>query len=92
LGGTAHLHIRNLSLTLLVTLQSSKTLPQVSPARKETYHSWDKLWTLNRRLLDPTSARHMAVNDTGRVLLTVSAAQCCGLYLLHAKPSLVIGS
>lgn len=45
---------------------------QVSPARKETCHSWDKLWTLNRRLLDPTAARHMAVADEGRVLLTVS--------------------
>jgi hypothetical protein len=48
---------------------------QVSPARKETYHSWDKLWTLNRRLLDPTAARHMAVLDQGRVLLTVRAGR-----------------
>jgi glutamyl/glutaminyl-tRNA synthetase len=45
---------------------------QVTPARKETYHSWDKLWTLNRRRLDPRASRHMAVEDTGRVLLTIT--------------------
>ncbi|KAF6257709.1 tRNA synthetases class I, catalytic domain-containing protein [Scenedesmus sp. NREL 46B-D3] len=44
----------------------------VTPARKETYHSWDKLWTLNRRRLDPRSSRHMAVEDAGRALLAIS--------------------
>ncbi|KAF8059742.1 glutamate--tRNA ligase [Scenedesmus sp. PABB004] len=45
---------------------------QVTPARKETYHSWDKLWTLNRRLLDPVASRHMAVADGGHVLLALA--------------------
>jgi hypothetical protein len=57
---------------LLLLLLLLLPRPQVTPARKETYHSWDKLWTLNRRLLDPRASRHMAVEDKGRVLLTIT--------------------
>ncbi|KAI8474393.1 MAG: tRNA synthetases class I, catalytic domain-containing protein [Monoraphidium minutum] len=42
-------------------------LEQVTPARKETYHSWDKLWAINRRIMDRGAARHMAVLERGRV-------------------------
>jgi hypothetical protein len=34
---------------------------QVTPARRETCHTWDKVWALNRQLLEPRAPRHMAV-------------------------------
>lgn len=32
---------------------------------------WDKLWTLNKRIIDPVCPRHVAVTDAGRVLITL---------------------
>ena len=42
---------------------------QITPARKETCHTWDKLWTLNRRILEPLAPRHMAVAPGGAAVL-----------------------
>ncbi len=33
---------------------------------------WEKLWTINKRLIDPVAPRHTAVTAAGRVLLTLS--------------------
>ncbi|XP_031500951.1 glutamate--tRNA ligase, cytoplasmic [Nymphaea colorata] len=33
---------------------------------------WDKLWTINKKLVDPVCPRHTAVVEEGRVLLTLT--------------------
>jgi glutamyl/glutaminyl-tRNA synthetase len=33
---------------------------------------WDKLWTINKKIIDPVCARHTAVLEQDRVLLTVT--------------------
>ncbi|XP_078435221.1 glutamyl/glutaminyl-tRNA synthetase, class Ic [Wolffia australiana] len=33
---------------------------------------WDKLWTINKKIIDPVCARHTAVNEDKRVLLELS--------------------
>eukprot|EP00897_Mesotaenium_endlicherianum_P008593 jgi/Mesen1/7762/ME000408S06874 len=33
---------------------------------------WDKLWTMNKKFVDPTCPRHTAVQSAGRVLLTLA--------------------
>lgn len=33
---------------------------------------WDKIWTVNKRLIDPVAPRHTAVTAAGRVPLTLS--------------------
>ena len=33
---------------------------------------WEKLWTINKRLIDPVAPRHTAVTATGRVPLTLT--------------------
>lgn len=33
---------------------------------------WDKLWTINKKIIDPVCARHTAVNEERRVLLLLS--------------------
>ncbi|PRQ55963.1 putative glutamate--tRNA ligase [Rosa chinensis] len=33
---------------------------------------WDKLWTINKKIIDPVCPRHTAVTEEGRVLLTLS--------------------
>lgn len=33
---------------------------------------WDKLWTLNKRIIDPVSPRHVAIADENRVLVRLS--------------------
>ncbi|XP_050382492.1 glutamate--tRNA ligase, cytoplasmic [Argentina anserina] len=33
---------------------------------------WDKLWTINKKIIDPVCPRHTAVIEEGRVLLTLS--------------------
>ena len=32
---------------------------------------WDKLWNINKKIIDPVCPRHTAVVDQGRVLLTL---------------------
>ena len=33
---------------------------------------WEKLWTINKRLIDPVAPRHTAVTAAGRVPLTLT--------------------
>ena len=33
---------------------------------------WDKLWTINKKIIDPVCARHTAVNEEKRVILQLS--------------------
>ncbi|KAK0577204.1 hypothetical protein LWI29_029566 [Acer saccharum] len=33
---------------------------------------WDKLWTINKKIIDPVCPRHTAVNEERRVLLTLT--------------------
>jgi glutamyl-tRNA synthetase len=33
---------------------------------------WDKLWTINKKIIDPVCPRHTAVVTEGKVLLTLS--------------------
>ena len=39
-----------------------------------TYQEWDKIWTLNKQLIDPVCPRHTAVDAADRVLTTLSNA------------------
>lgn len=40
-------------------------------SRNVNLMEWEKLWTLNKRVIDPVCPRHVAVVDQGRVLLTL---------------------
>jgi hypothetical protein len=33
---------------------------------------WDKLWTINKKIIDPVCPRHTAIVTEGNVLLTLS--------------------
>jgi len=41
-------------------------------SRNVNLMEWDKLWTLNKRIIDPVCPRHVAVADLGRVLVTLT--------------------
>lgn len=36
-----------------------------------TYQEWDKIWTINKKLIDPVCPRHTAVIAAGKVLVTI---------------------
>jgi glutamyl-tRNA synthetase len=36
-------------------------------SRNVTYHEWDKIWTINKKVIDPVCPRHTAVEVHGRV-------------------------
>ncbi len=36
-----------------------------------TFQEWDKIWTINKKLIDPVCPRHTAVEEEGKVLLTL---------------------
>ncbi|GIM07727.1 hypothetical protein Vretimale_11813, partial [Volvox reticuliferus] len=36
-----------------------------------TFQEWDKIWTINKKLIDPVCPRHTAIEVDGRVLLTL---------------------
>ncbi|PNW76392.1 hypothetical protein CHLRE_11g467547v5 [Chlamydomonas reinhardtii] len=36
-----------------------------------TFQEWDKIWTINKKLIDPVCPRHTAVDVEGKVLLTL---------------------
>lgn len=38
-------------------------------SRNVTYQEWDKLWTFNKKNIDPVCPRHTAVEAAGKVLL-----------------------
>jgi hypothetical protein len=39
-----------------------------------TTQEWDKIWAINKRLIDPVCPRHTSVVAEGRVLVTLSGA------------------
>lgn len=39
-----------------------------------TYQEWDKIWTINKKFIDPVCPRHTAVEAAGKVLLTLDNA------------------
>jgi len=39
-----------------------------------TFQEWDKIWTINKKIIDPVCPRHTAVESAGKVLLTLSGA------------------
>jgi glutamyl-tRNA synthetase len=41
-------------------------------SRNVTYQEWDKIWTINKKLIDPVCPRHTAVEAAGRVLVTIA--------------------
>eukprot|EP00775_Hariotina_reticulata_P007441 gene7441-7651_t len=43
-------------------------------SRNVTYQEWDKIWTINKKLIDPVCPRHTAVEAAGRVLVTLAGA------------------
>lgn len=40
-------------------------------SKNVTYQEWDKIWTINKKLIDPVCPRHTAVAAAGKVLLTL---------------------
>ncbi|KAG2484195.1 hypothetical protein HYH03_017007 [Edaphochlamys debaryana] len=40
-------------------------------SKNVTYQEWDKIWTINKKLIDPVCPRHTAVEEAGKVLLTL---------------------
>ncbi|RMZ57589.1 hypothetical protein APUTEX25_001789 [Auxenochlorella protothecoides] len=41
-------------------------------SKNMTYQEWDKIWTINKKLIDPVCPRHTAVEQSNRVLVTLS--------------------
>jgi hypothetical protein len=46
-------------------------------SKNVTYQEWDKIWTINKKLIDPVCPRHTAVVAAGKVLLTLEGECCC---------------
>jgi hypothetical protein len=46
-------------------------------SKNVTYQEWDKIWTINKKLIDPVCPRHTAVVAAGKVLLTLGGECCC---------------
>lgn len=43
-------------------------------SKNETWQEWDKIWTINKKIVDPTCGRHTAVLEAGAVPLTLEGA------------------
>ncbi|KAL4439440.1 hypothetical protein ABPG77_008769 [Micractinium sp. CCAP 211/92] len=41
-------------------------------SKNVTYQEWDKIWSINKRVIDPVCPRHTAVETDGRVPVTLS--------------------
>ena len=41
-------------------------------SRNVNLMEWEKLWTLNKRIIDPVCPRHVAVADKGKVLVIIT--------------------
>jgi len=39
---------------------------------REHLQEWDKIWTINKRIIDPVCPRHTAVVAAGRVPVTIT--------------------
>ncbi|KAI9226468.1 MAG: glutamate-tRNA ligase [Piptocephalis tieghemiana] len=42
-------------------------------SQNSLYLEWDKLWALNKRILDPVAPRHVAITDEGQVPLRLTS-------------------
>lgn len=41
-------------------------------SKNVTLQEWDKIWTINKKVVDPVCPRHTAIKAQGRVLLQLS--------------------
>ena len=41
-------------------------------SKNVTYQEWDKIWTINKKVIDPVCPRHTAIETAGRVPVTLS--------------------
>ena len=41
-------------------------------SRNVNLMEWEKLWTLNKRIIDPVCPRHVAVSNRGKVLVNIT--------------------
>lgn len=41
-------------------------------SKNVTYQEWDKIWTMNKKLIDPTCPRHTAIDESQKVLVTLT--------------------
>lgn len=41
-------------------------------SKNVTYQEWDKIWSINKKLIDPICPRHTAVKAQAKVLLTLT--------------------
>lgn len=41
-------------------------------SKNMTYQEWDKIWTINKKLIDPVCPRHTAVETQNKVLVTLT--------------------
>ena len=41
-------------------------------SKNVTYQEWDKIWTINKKVIDPVCPRHTAIEVAGRVPVTLS--------------------
>jgi len=57
-----------------LTLEALKEYILSQGASKNiTFQEWDKIWTINKKIIDPVVPRHTAVENKNRVTLTVNA-------------------
>lgn len=47
-------------------------LPLQGASKNVTYQEWEKLWSINKRIIDPVCPRHTAVETKGRVPVTLT--------------------
>lgn len=47
-------------------------VPLQGASRNVTYQEWDKIWTINKKNIDPVCPRHTAIEADKRVSVTFS--------------------
>ena len=70
---------RHCSMALQGLLRRGLTVPALrefmlaqGASRNVTYQEWDKLWTFNKKVIDPVCPRHTAVEENNKVLLRIT--------------------
>lgn len=43
-------------------------------SKNETWQEWDKIWTINKKIIDPICGRHTGIEEDGAVVLTLEGA------------------
>lgn len=57
-----------------LTLEALKEYILSQGASKNiTFQEWDKIWTINKKVIDPVVPRHTAIENINRIKLTVDA-------------------